>query len=680
MKIKSIKFRLLISFSALIITVTVITAYLSLATGQKLMSESAQDTVQLLADDGAKLVESRIQTLITELSTLSRLEAVASMQLDVQLPALESQLESSEYVALAIVQPDGTANYTDGTESNLADRDYIQKALEGQSNISDVIISKVTGEPVIMVAVPILSGDKVVGVLIGRKDGNALSVITGDTGYGKKGYGYMINSTGQIIAHPTKELVLKQLNPIKIVNGDAAAVEGMSAEELAKARKDYSSLATAEQYMLEKGNGFQAYQYEGRAMYAGFSKVEETDWTFVVTADRAEVLSAIDTLKIKIGVLAVICLLVGLGIVFFIGTALAGPITGLAKVSHQISNLDITQDVPQRYIRYGDEIGTLAKAMQSITVNLRKIIGEITDSAVQVSATAQQLTATTEQSAVASEEVSRTVEDIAKGATDQASNTENGSAQAIKLGDTIDKNREYLYHMNTASEKITGVVNDGLEEIGRLSEISKESSQATEEIYDIILKTNESTAQIGEASNVIASIAGQTNLLALNASIEAARAGEAGKGFAVVASEIKKLAGQSASSTSYIDQVVKELQEVVARAVSSIERVKEIAGEQSGSVENTKLKYESIMTAVGDSVNAVNLLNVSEDDMLKAKSDIMDMLQTLSAIAQENAASTEEASSAILEQSASMEEIAKSSERLAQLAGGLQEIILRFKI
>lgn len=252
--------------------------------------------------------------------------------------------------------------------------------------------------------------------------------------------------------------------------------------------------------------------------------------------------------------------------------------------------------------------------------------------------------------------------------------------KAMKLGEIIDKNREYMFNMNSASDKITNVVNDGLKEIGRLSEISEESSHATKEIYDIILKTSESTNQIGDASNVIASIADQTNLLALNASIEAARAGEAGKGFAIVASEIKKLAGQSAASTSYIDNVVKELQDVVAKAVDSMEKVNSISKEQTSSVLNTKKKYESIMGAVGASENAVNLLNASEEDMLKAKNDIMDLLQTLSAIAEENAASTEEASSTMLEQSASIEEIAKSSERLAHLAGDLQEIILRFHV
>ena len=89
-------------------------------------------------------------------------------------------------------------------------------------------------------------------------------------------------------------------------------------------------------------------------------------------------------------------------------------------------------------------------------------------------------------------------------------------------------------------------------------------------------------------------------------------------------------------------------------------------------------KYEAIMEAMEDAETAISSLNKSEDEMIKSKNDILDMLQTLSAIAEENAASTQEASSAMLEQGASMDGIAQSSEKLARLAESLQEIIMKF--
>lgn len=660
---KSIKFRILFSFSILIVIIIGVTAFASVKTGGSLLGKSAQDSVQSLAKDDAKLVESRMETPIQELSILSAQDEIVSMNKDGQIKYLKEQLSNTSFLALAVVQTDGTANYSDGTTAQLGDRYYIRKALYGRSNLSDVIISKVTGEAVIMAAVPIKQGDKVVGALIGRKDGNALSEIATDAGFGKEGFAFMINSSGQIIADSNKKVVMSETNPI----------------ELAKKDSSYQSLASAEKTMLTKRTGFTTYQKNGKTIYAGFTTIKNTDWTIVVTATENEAISPVRTLQNQTLIIVLIGLIITLILAFLIGDAVTKSIKAVTKISERVASLDITENVPERYLKLKDENGVLAKAMQSIMDNLRSIIGEITNSASDVASTAQELTATSEQSASAAEEVSKTVEEIAKGASEQAGNTENGSNQAIKLGSLIDKNREQVNNMNQSTGKVTEVVNVGLNDINHLNEISQENSSATKDIYDIILKMNESTAKIGDASNVIASIAEQTNLLSLNASIEAARAGEAGKGFAVVASEIKKLAEQSASSTNYISGIVNELQSVVTTAVESIERVKEISKEQFDSVISTKQKYEAIMSAMNETGSAINLLNESEDEMTRSKNDIMDMLQTLSAIAEENAASTQEASSAMLEQSTSMEDLAKSSEKLAQLAGNLQEIIQRFK-
>ncbi|MHB8130072.1 MAG: methyl-accepting chemotaxis protein [Mobilitalea sp.] len=666
---KSIKFKLLISFSILIIATTIVVGLLAIKTGGDMLKDSAKDTVQLLSDEGSKLVDSRLQALSSNLITISMQDEIQNMNWEEQLPVLKDQLVNTGFLDIAVVKPDGTATYTDGSESQLGDRAYIIKAFEGQANISDVIISRVTNEPVIMVAVPIKNGSEVVGVLIGRKDGNALSDITNDTGYGVRGFAYIINTKGTIIAHPTKDLVLTQFNAINLVaEGDLS----------------YEAFAKTVQTILDNKTGF--IEYEDKAvdkknvsLLAGYSEIQGTDWIFVIVANKEEVLSAIPALTLKMMTLTIICLIVSLILVYFMGDNITKPMIMISKLSGKIAELDVTENVPEKYLKMADESGTLARSMQEITNNLRKIIGEITDSSLQVSSTAQELTATAEQSAMAAEEVARTVEEIAKGASEQAGNTETGSFQAIKLGDLIEKNREQMYNLNKASDKVTDVVNDGLKDMKRLSTITEENNLATREIYDIILKTNESTNQIGEASNLISAIAGQTNLLALNASIEAARAGESGRGFAVVASEIKKLAGQSATSTSYIDGIVRELQNNVTKAVESIERVNAISKEQSDRVVSTNNKYLSISEAMEEAGTAVNHLNLSEEEMTKSKNEILDMLQTLSAIAEENAAGTEEASSAMVEQSTSMEEIANSSEKLAELAGNLQDIILRFK-
>lgn len=295
-------------------------------------------------------------------------------------------------------------------------------------------------------------------------------------------------------------------------------------------------------------------------------------------------------------------------------------------------------------------------------------------------ATSEELTASTQQSATAAEEVSKVAEEIAKGASDQAQNTEEGSTKAFLLGQTIEKDSGHMEELNSDSSRVIEVIDEGLIEIENLYNITERSNSASKEIYDVILKTNDSSHQIGQASHVISSIAEQTNLLALNAAIEAARAGEAGRGFAVVAEEIRKLAKESQSSTEGINKIVEELQENAQDAVKTMETLAKISEEQTSSVVSSKDKYMLIADAMENVKKTVEQLNISSEEMNKIKDDILDTLQNLSAIAEENSASTEQVTASMEEQTASVEEIASSSEGLADLAQGLQLIIEKFKI
>lgn len=661
---KSIRTKLVIYFSILILCSSIILGIISVQQASASVKLEVEKSLALLVSDASKLTQSRVETQIKALEMIAGRADIQSMDWAIQQPILQTQLERTSFLDIAVVQLDGTAQYSNGSTSQLGDRDYIKKAFSGEINVSDLLVSKVTNSVVLMYAAPIEKEGKIIGALIGRGDGNALSEITDDTGFGESGYAYIINSKGTLVAHPDREKVLNQYNPIEEV------------------KKDESQRSVAMQFekMLKEKTGISDYAFQGEDLYAGYTPIEGSEWILVIAANKNEVLSSIDSLQKAIIITTGIIIALSIVITYLIGNSIAKPIVRSMQHSEKIANLDISQDVPADLLKNKNEIGALSKSLQRITSSLREIIKEISNSSEQLAAASEELTATSQQSATAAEEVSKTVEEIARGAAEQARNTEEGSSKAILLGKVIEKDLSYMKDLNTSANNVKNVVEEGLKDIDNLSKITEESGEAAQEIYEVILKTNDSSNRIGQASSVIASIADQTNLLALNAAIEAARAGEAGKGFAVVADEIRKLAEQSSTSTKAIDGMVTELQSNAQNAVKTMERVSSISSQQTNSVINNRDKYILIEQAIKQAVKGVEQLNASGEEMENVKNEILDTLQNLSAIAEENSAATQQATASMEEQSASMEEIAGASESLSNLAQNLQSIIMKFKV
>ncbi|WP_313756728.1 methyl-accepting chemotaxis protein [Tissierella sp.] len=661
---KSIKVKLVVYFSILILLSSIIIGSISVIKAGNTISTEAENALIDMALNGAKIVESRIKTEKRILETIACSQEIQSMDWELQKDELVRQVKGTNFIELAISHLDGSTYSSDGTIIQLGDRPYLKNALSGKTSISDLLVTRGVNQLNLLYATPIKKDGEIVGALSTRADGNILSELIADIGFGETGYSYILNNAGTVVAHPNKELVFEQSNAINLVEND----------------ESLKGIAELTEKIIKEEFGVNSYSLNGKKLYAGYAPIEDTNWTFVITADEAEVLNSIPEMRRNVIISIAITLLFGMGITYIMGAFIAKPIIEATRYSEFLANYDITQDISEHFMSRKDELGYLGKSMQSITNSLRKMINEIRNSSEQVAATSEEMTATIQQSTISSEEISKTAQEIANSTSKQASSTELGSSKANLLGEIIEKELMYSTNLKSRAYEITEIINSGLKEIENLSRITEESNIASKAIQEVILKANDSSIKIGQASNVIASIAEQTNLLALNAAIEAARAGEAGKGFAVVAEEIRKLAEQSSASTMSIDEIVNDLQANSKDAVTTIERVSNIANEQTQSVINSKDKYMLIYETMKKADKEIEQLNVSGLEMNSMKDTILDTLQSLSAIAQENSAATEEVTATIEEQVASMGEIANGSEALSELAQELQSIIVKFKI
>jgi methyl-accepting chemotaxis protein len=661
---KSIKTKLIVAFAMIILAVTLINGLIFIGTSQNTIKGEAEGSLKMLASEGAKLVEHRMESITSTLNLIAMNKEIQNMGWEVDTNILKEELDKTEFLDIGYVMLNGYTHFADETVRLMIDREYISGALEGKEEISDVVISRVTRKPEIEAAVPIKKDGTIVGALVGRMGADALSEITKDIGYGKKGYSFIVNELGTIIAHPNSEYIEKKFNPINEVDED----------------KHLDAMADAFKKIMQEKAGVTSFTYEGNSLYAGYSPIEGTEWIFVITADEDEIMSAIPRMVRIILTVMLVVLVASLGIVYPLDNILAKPIIELTKQSKRISDLDIHENISAKYLSRKDEIGTLSRAFQSLTDNLRNIMKDLTVAADRVSDTAQELSVTSQQSAASSESIKSSIEDISRAALEQSENTTVGMDQARILEDKIEMNHDLMERLNYAIGQVTALVENGLIDIDKLDTMTGENDLALKDICDIILQVKKSSKQIGDASNLISDMARQINLLSLNASIESARAGEAGKGFAVVAEEIKNLADQSAETTARIDSTILELQTKIGQAVDGANRVSVTSKKQQESVVGTVKKYHEISEAMKISGQAVNELNKSEEDMKLAKDEIMDMLKALSAIAEKNVATTEKASATMKEQTAAYHVVAEVSNRLNELAVQHRGTIKRFRI
>lgn len=428
-------------------------------------------------------------------------------------------------------------------------------------------------------------------------------------------------------------------------------------------------------------NGVVSYEFKGETKYAAIYVSTYTDFVLIVTADEAEIFEPIKRVNF-IGVLgmiiaAIVCSIIG----FFLANVIVKPIRQMTDLTIKISDMDFTSDaMVDKLNKRKDEIGSMGRAISLLRVALVDVARSIKAQSDMLMSAADDLFGSATETSTTMDQVETAVNDIAQGATSQAEETQAATENVVAMGNMVEETNRVVEELVAYASKMKDAGNRAKMILGNLNQVNEK----TEGYINIIAKqtdtTNESAMKISEAASMITDIAEETNLLSLNASIEAARAGEQGRGFAVVASQIQKLAEQSNESAKQIGDIIQVLLQDSTKAVEIMDDVKSSMKEQSDYVEKTDQAFEEIQTEVNDSIRAMDYIFEKTEQMDQTRSKVIDVVQSLTAIAEENAASTEETSAAVTEVSAIVTGISEKSEELRKIAMELEENMSIFKI
>ena len=258
----------------------------------------------------------------------------------------------------------------------------------------------------------------------------------------------------------------------------------------------------------------------------------------------------------------------GLTVVFsiMVSRSITMPILLGVTILQRISAGDVSQNVPEGMSGRKDELGDLARAMQTMSENLRRLLGGISSGIQTLAAAATELSAVSKETASGAASMSDRAHTVAAAA-------EQASANTMSIATGMEQSSSSLASVASATGEMSATVGDISANTSKARAISEQATGQAQTITEQMQKLGMAAQEIGHVTETITNISAQTNLLALNATIEAARAGTAGKGFAVVANEIKELAKQTAEATEDIKKKIAGIQNSTGMAITDIGQI-----------------------------------------------------------------------------------------------------------
>ncbi|MDO3408362.1 methyl-accepting chemotaxis protein [Saccharibacillus sp. CPCC 101409] len=535
---------------------------------------------------------------------------------------------------------------------DLSEREYFKKVMEtGQPFVSDALVSKVTGNLIVVVAQPVKDDSgKVLGVYV-----NAISTdffVSKLQNIRINGEGYIfVTSRGGTIIYDSRDESL--------------------------AGKPYEADGFQTMLDADSSGGIVKGNMDSDSSYIRYSKIPDADWIVVVQDSYSDINKPLGQLLNNILLIAIISLVLAALAGTLLSRSITSPIVRLTNLFKQLAGGDLTARAEGKY---HNEFADLADSFNVMAERNRELIGHMNHSIEVLNQNTADLDTTSQNTARSIGETSVTTMEIAKAMESQSHDTERIVGRFYGIGEKIESLGRKTEVIRGSADSIGRVFESSGEVVNSLIDINAKNEVEIRNISAVTEMLADSSQRIGQITDAINQISAQTNLLALNASIEAARAGEHGRGFAVVADEIRKLAQQSSDQANEIGGIIRQTLEQVERSNESVSEIRAISSSQNEYVGRTQQSFEEILSSVTAITDQIRDMASEFKSMERDKDDVLEASQSLSASGEEVSASVEEVTATVQEQSGMVQRLAGMVQSIDQLTQQLGESAAKFKI
>ncbi|OWA34503.1 methyl-accepting chemotaxis protein [Saccharibacillus sp. O16] len=672
----SLKIKLPLLISALIVVVLLASSTVTYLYGSKLLTEKSRDEVNANADrlsEGLSTtvdLESQlghamsVAPVLHDLLTLRESGSMTDDQFfspsnEVQQRAnqlFRQTLEGTQGIeSMMVTDNKGTVvagNNPDSLKGDRSDREYFKQVMKtGQPVVSDAIVSKTTGSLIVVFAQPVKDNNgKMMGVQVNTIAADFFVSKLKDIRINGEGFITVTSRGGTVIYSSKDESTIGK--PFEAAGFDKL-------------------LAAETQGTILKGD------VQNEDSYIRYAKIPMADWVILVQDSYSDINRPLGELMRAM----VISLIAAILLAIIVGTLISRSITSpIAKLTALFKRLAQGELTVQADGKYKSEFADLADSFNTMVDSNKQLIGYMNHSIEVLNTSTTELEKTSQVTARSLGETSVTSMEIAKAMEMQSQDTERIVNRFYGIGERIESLGQKTDVIRGSADSIGRVFETSSSVVNSLIDINARNEAEIQNISGTTERLAESSQRIGQITGAINQISTQTNLLALNASIEAARAGEHGRGFAVVADEIRKLAQQSSDQANEIGDIIRQTLEQVEKSNESVSAIRAISSSQNEYVDRTREAFEEILSSVTAITDQIRNMATEFKGMETDKNDVLEAAQSLSASGEEVSASVEEVTATVQEQSGMVQHLAEMVQSIERLTGQLGEAAAKFKI